>query len=400
MDDLGAAMTCPGTVFMLGGGNPAHIPKVEQALREAMSRITGSPERFGHMVGDYDPPHGNRAFSEALAGLLSEQGWPVKPENIALTHGSQSAFFSLFNMLAGTFSDGTRRKILLPLIPEYIGYSDLGLEPDLLVSAQPTIEHIDTHLFKYHVDFERITTLLAQHRIGAMCVSRPTNPTGNVLTNTEMQTLCDLAKQHQIPLIIDNAYGLPFPGIVFEEAKPIWNEHTILCLSLSKLGLPGTRTGIVIASKEQIDALSRITAIMSLAPGSMGATLATELIGSGQMMELSRDVVRPYYQKKCEHALQVLRQALAGQSFRIHKPQGAFFLWLWLPELPISTRELYERLKARGVIVVPGEYFFPGLKDDWPHTTQCLRISYAQDDAIVEQGIALLAEEVAGAHAG
>ena len=27
MDDLGAAMTCPGTVFMLGGGNPAHSPE-------------------------------------------------------------------------------------------------------------------------------------------------------------------------------------------------------------------------------------------------------------------------------------------------------------------------------------------------------------------------------------
>jgi len=398
MDDLGAALTSKDTVYMLGGGNPAHIPRVEQAVRRAMRRIVESPERFSHMVGDYDPPHGNRAFAEALSGLLNEQNWPVKPENIALTHGSQSAFFALFNMLAGAFSDGTKRKILLPLIPEYIGYFDLGLEPDFFVSAQPAIEHIDNHLFKYHVDFERIDRILTQESIGAICVSRPTNPTGNVLTNLEMQTLSSLARQHHIPLIVDNAYGLPFPGIIFEDAELAWDEHTILCQSLSKLGLPGTRTGIVIAQTDHIKALSQINAIVSLAPGSVGATLATELINTGQMMDLSQNVIRPYYQEKSEHAVRTLCQAMEGQAFFVHKPQGAFFLWLWLPELPISTRELYERLKARGVIVVPGEYFFPGLKEPWPHTSQCIRISYALDEGTVEKGIAILAKEVKKAH--
>ncbi|MCF7972629.1 MAG: valine--pyruvate transaminase [Phycisphaerae bacterium] len=399
MHDLGSALTSTDTIYMLGGGNPAHIPEVEQALKQAMRCILESPGRFAHMIGDYDPPHGNRVFARTLADLLSEHYWPVKPENIALTHGSQSAFFGLFNMLAGSFSDGTQRKILLPLIPEYIGYSDLGLEPDLFVSAIPTIEHLDGHLFKYHVDFDRIESALKQQTMGAICVSRPTNPTGNVLTNHEIQTLSTLASHYQIPLIIDNAYGLPFPGIIYEDAELVWNEHTILCLSLSKLGLPGTRTGIVIAHEDHIEALSRINAIVSLAPGGVGAALATELIQTGQMMTLSQTVVRPYYQRKCEHAVHTLCQALEGQPFYLHKPQGAFFLWLWLPELRIPAQQLYERLKARGVIVVPGEYFFPGLKEPWSHTTQCLRISYAQEDAIVEQGMAILAQEITKAQA-
>ena len=73
MDDLGAAMTFPGSVFMLGRGNPAHIPEVETVLREAMLSIAGSPERFGHMVGNYDPPQGNRAFSEAQMNVIDER---------------------------------------------------------------------------------------------------------------------------------------------------------------------------------------------------------------------------------------------------------------------------------------------------------------------------------------
>ncbi len=83
---------------------------------------------------------------------------------------------------------------------------------------------------------------------GAICVSRPTNPpTGNVITDEELARLEELARQNDIPLIVDGAYGTPFPSLLFVDAQPTWNEQIILCLSLSKLGLPAARTGIVIA---------------------------------------------------------------------------------------------------------------------------------------------------------
>ena len=59
-----------------------------------------------------------------------------------------------------------------------------------------------------------------------------------------------------------------------------------------------------------------------------------------------------------------LRAGLEDYPIRIHKPEGAFFLWLWMPGLPMTNAALYKRLKARGVIVVSGHYFFPGLEDD------------------------------------
>ena len=72
-------------------------------------------------------------------------------------------------------------------------------------------------------------------------------------------------------------------------------------------------------------------------------------------------------------------QALAGVNYLVHVSEGAFFLWMWLPDLPITDRELYERLKARGLLIVPGSYFFPGLQGNWPHQSQCIRLSYGQD---------------------
>jgi valine--pyruvate aminotransferase len=62
--------------------------------------------------------------------------------------------------------------------------------------------------------------------------------------------------------------------------------------------------------------------------------------------------------------------------------------------LPISSTELYQRLKQKGVLVVSGHYFFPGLDEDWPHKDECIRVTYAQDDEVVEKGLKLIAEEI------
>jgi valine--pyruvate aminotransferase len=396
MSDLGAALAAESPPLMLGGGNPAHIPAVNAALRERLRAIIDDEREFRRLLANYPDPAGERTCREALAGLLRETcGWSVGPEHIALTSGSQNGFFQLFNLLAGPQPDGSERRILLPLAPEYVGYADLGVTGDLFVARRPTIELLPDDQFKYHVDLGKLD---GTKDLAAICVSRPTNPTGNVLTDGEMQALRALARRHQVPLIVDGAYGLPFPQIVFTEATPLWDEDMIVCLSLSKLGLPGVRTGIVVARPEIVSALGAMTAVISLASGSVGPVLVRELVASREVMRLARDVIRPFYAARAAQALAWLRTALAGCPFRIHRPEGAFFLWLWLPDLPITSAELYRRLKARGVLVLSGHHFFPGLDDpadrDWPHRHQCLRISYAQDAQVVKAGIRIIGEEV------
>ncbi len=391
MDDLGNALAEGGKI-MMGGGNPGHIPEIQAVMAERLRTLIEDEQLLRRLIGIYDPPRGEPEFLQALAGLLRrEYGWDLTEENICLTNGSQGAFFLLFNILAGTTADGGKRKILLPMAPEYIGYADLGLVDDFFISVRPRIELIGDHLFKYRVDFEGITLT---DEIGAICVSRPTNPTGNVLTDDEIAGLTRLADEHGIPLIIDNAYGVPFPGMIFTEATPVWNENIVLCMSLSKFGLPAVRTGIVIAGKELIRLLSGVNAVVNLAPGSFGAMLTTEIIRSGEIIRLSREVIRPFYQHKMELALACLEECFRGVAYKVHVPEGAMFLWLWFPGLPLSGRQLYERLKKRGVVVVSGDYFFPGLAPGWRHTDECLRITYSQEEEDVRQGICIIAEEL------
>jgi valine--pyruvate aminotransferase len=396
MDDLGAAMCQRGEVFMLGGGNPAHIPEVEQCLRRSMAALLADGRRFAQAVGTYDPPQGNVGFIGAVAELLRTRfGWPIGPRNVALTSGSQLAFFILFNLFAGAYEDGTNKRILFPLIPEYIGYSDVGLTRDFFAAHRPQIEHLDEHTFKYHIDFDRLEIA---NDVGAVCVSRPTNPTGNVLTTEELERLSRLARARGIPLIIDNAYGPPFPNITFTDAEPLWNENTIVCMSLSKLGLPAVRTGIVIAREEIIAMVARVNAVTSLAPGGVGPALVTDLVRSGEIIRISREVIRPFYEKKVQEALPRIHECFRGVDYHVHQPEGAFFVWLWFPNLPITDQQLYERLKQRNVFVVPGHHFFPGLAGPWSHVTECIRVSYAQDSKTVAAGLQAIAEEVRRAY--
>ncbi len=396
MEDLEKAFAQNSSLRMLGGGNPAHISAAQDLFHGKIRKILGNAERFKTVIGTYDGPKGNTEFLSVLAELLNKEfDWNITSKNISLTNGSQHAFFLLFNMFAGKFSNGKTKKILLPLAPEYIGYADVGLTDDFFVSYKPEIEFIDEHTFKYHVDFKNLSIT---EEIGAICVSRPTNPTGNVLTNRELEELSNLAGENNIPLIIDNAYGTPFPNIIFVDAEPVWNEHSIICMSLSKLGLPTTRTGIVIADEEIISLISGMNAVLTLAPGGIGAAIAGDLVASGEIITMSREIIKPFYLEKNQKAVALVHKEFEGLDYFIHKPEGALFLWLWFKDLPITCYELYERLKKRGVLVVPGNFFFPGMENEkWRHKDECIRITYSQNEKTVEEGIKIIAEVAAAA---
>ena len=397
MDDI--AKPLPGNVVAhpLGGGNPARVPEVESAYRAELEDILRDGDRFEDVLAHYDSPQGRVEFLETAAAFFrKEYGWPISMENIALTNGSQSAMFYLFNLFSGT-CNGSKRTLLFPLMPEYIGYADQGIEEGTFVSVPSLVEYFDDRTFKYRMDLECVADYLASHpEVGAMCVSRPTNPSGNVLTDSEIHGLSELAHEYSIPLIIDNAYGLPFPDIVFtEDAEPVWNEDIILSMSLSKIGLPSIRTGIVIAKKEIISAVGNMNAIAALATGSMGPVLAGNLLSSGRLTELASSVVRPFYEEKAMNAAAWIRKYFDGTDFYIHRPEGSIFLWLYLPSLSILTLEFYSVLMREGVVTVPGEYFFFGSDDvkHHPHYDKCLRINYSGDAYLTEDGIRIIADK-------
>ena len=414
MDDLGNALNSEQPINMLGGGNPARIDTVNQTYWSVFKTLAEGD--MGSMaienIGNYSTPQGDAKFIAALVDFFNRHyDWGLTTDNIALTNGSQNAFFYLFNLFGGQFDDQAQgsidKKILLPLAPEYVGYADAHVDGQHFIAVPPSIEFVqhqgEDGFFKYRVDFDTLENLAELHNgeIGAICCSRPTNPTGNVLTDDEMARLEAIAKRFDIPLIIDNAYGMPFPNIIYSQATLNWNEQIILCFSLSKIGLPGVRTGIVVANPQVVKAISSLNAIVNLAPTRFGAAIATPLLQDDRLKDLSDNHIRPFYQGQAKLAVQLLKQELGdlpspyNNAMKIHKPEGAIFLWVWFKDLPITTVELYERLKAKGTLIIPSEHFFVGVDtENFKHAHECIRLSIAQDDDTLKKGIATIGEVV------
>lgn len=397
VDDLGKFAGKEGAC-MLGGGNPALIPEINEIWRSRIREILENDDEYERMLGLYDTSIGKIAFFDNLAEMLhNEYGWPVTGKNVAVINGSQTSCFLLFNMLSGELSGGRKTeygKILLPLMPEYIGYADQTIDPSAFVSFRPEINRLSENEFKYQVDFDRIK----MDGINAIIASRPTNPTGNVLTDEEIKRLSDTAVERDIPLILDNAYGLPFPGIIFEDVKPMWNDNIVLSMSLSKIGLPSTRTGIIVASEKMIKSLSAMSAIASLAPSGIGQEIVLPMLTDRRLIKMSREIVMPFYRQKSRMTIDYINENFGDRiDYSIHKSEGSIFLWIWFKGLKNGTLDLYDRLKKRGVIIVPGDYFFFGLPDDddaWEHRRQCIRVNYSQNWEEVKRGLDIIAEEV------
>jgi valine--pyruvate aminotransferase len=387
MQDLTIAAPPGGQLYPMGGGNPAHIPEVQDALRQIASEVVDDTKRFTQMVGDYDAPQGHERFRAALAERLSGLfNQPLSASNIAITNGSQASFEILFNAFAGAFSDGSWRHIELPITPEYVGYNDMGRQARPILRSTPArIDLIGDQQFKYGIDLDRFE--LNVRTSGAVCLSRPTNPSGNVVTDAELTHVAQQCAVTEVPLIIDGAYGLPFPGMIYTQATPFWDDNTILCLSLSKLGLPGVRTGIIVAATQVTELIRNANAINGLAPTRVGPELVLPLLSNHRLDELCETVIRPHYLSKQSLALNTLLEAAKGLPIRVHRADGAMFLWVWFENLPGGTQKLYELAAAEGVVTVAGHHFFQGLTRQWQHANECLRVNYAGDPNTVETGI-------------
>lgn len=393
MQDLGDALNVNPDLLFLGGGNPAKIPAFEERVATHLQAIAADPLELHKLIGVYQSPKGSEYFIDALAEHLNAQlGWNISSNNIAVTNGSQSAFFILLNLFSGGGGlDGERQQVVFPMMPEYLGYSDQPSEIESFRSCRPVIKLTAENRFKYQVDFSVLSLGDAD---GALCISRPTNPTGNVISEEELRRLSDMAQAQGIPFIIDCAYGDPFPGILYSPQPLPYHDNNIYVLSCSKLGLPGVRTGIVVAKENVIDQLVKANTVISLANGNLGPALMTSLLQNDNLSGICRDLLLPFYLRRRDFAIQCIEKHFSGIRYRIHEAEGAFFLWLWFPELPITSTEFYERMKNKGVLIMDGAHFFFGIDDGWEHAKQCVRLTYCQSEEVIETAIGLMGEEL------
>lgn len=378
----------------LSAGNPVILPQVRKMWRDYTKELLDKPKQYGEVVCRYGSSQGYEPLIEAIANYFNkEYDWNLTDRNILITPGSQSIYFYAANIFGGYTENQQLKEIVLPLSPDYTGYGGVSLYPEAVVAYQPSLDINESdRSFKYRPDFDR---LKINENTGCVIFSRPCNPTGNVLTDEEVSKIADLAASYNVPVLVDSAYAPPFPALNFTSMTPILRDNIIHCISLSKAGLPGERIGVAIGKPELINLLECFQTNLCIHSSRYGQAIAAKAIESGKLAKISRKIIRPYYQSKFEIVETTLDRSMSKDlPWFLHKGEGAIFSWLWLRDLPISDWDLYQELKKVGVIVVPGSSFFPGLREEWQHKQECIRISLTASDEEIETGMQRLARVI------
>ena len=375
----------------LSAGNPVILPEVEQLWRDCTAELLSSRE-YGEVVCRYGVSQGYQPLIEAVKDDFNRRyGWELGDRNILITPGSQAIYFLAANAFGGYTPDNSLKQIVLPLSPDYTGYGSISLTPDVVYAYKPRIE-MTCHRFKYRPDFSQ---LKITENTGCVIFSRPCNPTGNVLSDDEVQKIGAIASTSNVPVFIDSAYGPPYPALNFTSMTPVWGENIVHCLSLSKAGLPGERIGVAIGSPEILRVLESFQTNLCIHSSRYGQAIAAIAIKSGKLGKISDEVIGPFYQKKFQVLESTLDEVMPKElPWFLHLGEGAIFAWLWLQDLPITDWEFYQQLKEVGVIVVPGSPFFPGLRSEWQHKQECIRISMTARNEEIVTGMQRLAKLV------
>jgi aspartate/methionine/tyrosine aminotransferase len=193
----------------------------------------------------------------------------------------------------------------------------------------------------------------AKTRLIAVC--NPNNPTGAILTESEMHEIVRLAQKHGSWLLADEVYqGAEREG---QRTPSFWGRYdrVIVTNGLSKAyGIPGIRIGWTVAPPEHIAKLWSYHDYTTIGPGALSDRIAQiAMTPAAREKILAR--TRGILQKNYPILLQWIRNH--GDMFSMIEPRAGAIAYLQY-NLNINSTELVEKLrKEKSVLIVPGDHF-------------------------------------------
>lgn len=388
-----AADASGGEWLNLSPGNPARIPEVVETWRR-LERDALADAFVDHSC-QYGPSRGTDSLVDAIVRYFNARyGWRIRAENVLVGAGCQHLCFIATTIFTGPRAGGNKQ-LVLPSVPDYTGYQGLCLEPGGIVGVEPRVELQQGRYFRYAVDVDAVRL---QESMGMLLLSSPGNPTCRSIEADELGALIEISEERDIPLVIDHAYGEPFPGIADVAVDPPLHPNVINCFTFSKAGLPGERLGFAIGPAEAVSAMMSFTANTTLHAPQLVQAVAERAMNSGELDTLTTRVIKPYYRAKRQVAEKLLHACLPDSvNWRLHTSEGGMFCWLWIDHDWFDDLKIYDALKRVKVFIVPGRHFFveplttPFLAQ---HGTRCIRLSLSADESTIVEGIGRIAEEL------
>ena len=333
---------------------PGHIKAAaKQALDEGKTK--------------YGPAAGEPRLREAIAQKLRQDNHlNYEPENVIVTNGGKH---SLFNMIMALIESGD--EVIIPA-PYWLSYPEMVK----LADGKPVI--VDTQAdHDYKLTPEQLqNSITPQTKL--FVLNSPSNPTGAVYTPDEIRALAEVVIDNDLWVVSDEIYE----KILYDGAQhlsigavgPKVFERTIVSSGFAKsFSMTGWRIGYIAGPLELIQAMTKIQ-------GHSTSNVCTfAQYGAIAALESSQDCVAQMVEAFAQRRLLMLEGVQAISRLSCPTPEGAFYLFVDISKTGMTSLEFCNALlDSQQVAAIPGVAF---------GADQCIRLSYATDNASIEKGM-------------
>jgi arginine:pyruvate transaminase len=336
----GLARTAAGEkVTFLSIGEP-DLPPPASVLDQAVASMRGG--RLKYAAGQ-----GEQVALDAIATHLSRRsGQEVSPDQIVYTAGTQNGLCTVLMTLVQTGDE-----VLVP-DPYYATYEGLVAASGATFVPVPTLPEDG-----FHVTAKQIEAAITP-RSRVLLLNTPSNPTGAVLSQNEIDEIGEVCERHDLWIVVDEVYadltyGAPFCS-PFD--RPHLRHRTLAVSSISKShALPGFRAGWIASPLDVTQRLVLVAEAM--------------LFGSQPFIEDALAVALSQRHPEVENlsaAFKDRAQQLVGAfegstAAKARMPEGGMFIMVDIRETGMSGEDFaWMLLNDHDIVVMPGESFGTG----------------------------------------
>ncbi|MEW6110164.1 MAG: aminotransferase class I/II-fold pyridoxal phosphate-dependent enzyme [Nitrospirota bacterium] len=292
----------------------------------------------------------------------------VSPERIIITPGTSGAFLVVFALL----TDSGRRLVLSdPSYPCYRNFAYfLRTDPVFVPVGKDTNYEISPK------------TALIPDNAGALVVSSPSNPMGNLYSEESIKELVRLSEERGFRFISDEIYhGLVYGGQ--EHTALEFSDKVVVINSFSKyFCMPGFRVGWMILPEELVRKAEIIAQNIFIAANTPAQYAAVEAFDDEYL-----GYVRNTYKQRRDFLYNELKDIFQIDAV----PDGAFYIWADISRYSNdSLRFCRQLLDEKSVAVTPGVDFGNN------RTAHHMRFAYTQDISRLKEGVERIKEFLSG----
>ena len=344
-----------------------------------------TPKAFFDAVKDFEQPvleyaasPGMPVLIDAIQKYYDNLDMHFEKDEILITTGGSEALQIVLNAI---LDEGD--EILIPE-PYYPNYNTMVTLTGGVIKPITTTPEEGYH----YADRAKVEACITDKTRAIMCTN-PGNPTGVVLTPEEQRLMVDIAKEHGLFIIGDEAYrefvygGEPLQS--FGEYTDAAENVIVLDTVSKRFSACGARVGCIISRNKEL-----MSQCMKMCQSRL-CVATLDQVGSAALYSVGPEyfaAVRDEYKKRRDTCVSKLEK-MPGVVFSC--PKGAFYIMAALPvdDADKFQQWLLEEFEDNGdtVMFAPGEPFYgtPGKGKNE------IRIAYVLKQADLERAMDLLA---------